>query len=152
MKDKQKRSAMWGRNFLVMCALIAFASLAFASPHSHKISRKLWGKTSGRINVIVRFNQSVTTGMDQKVFNRGGQRSGVFRGNRRRGVLHLIRSGVYSMPVSQLESLASDPSVAYIAPDLPVHNLGNTSGGTPARLRDLRARRRPKPWHEAGCA
>ena len=110
MGRKQCHSAMWGRIFLAVSAVILSASLAFAG--SPKVSKDLEGRNpSERVNVIVQFKQAPTARHHQKVFNRGGKL---------RQELGLVKSGAYSLPASALDDLANDPDVAYISPDRPV--------------------------------
>jgi serine protease AprX len=116
-KRTQTKTAMWGRIFLTACALILGASLAFAGPH--KISKDLEVKHSAsQVNVIVQFNQVPTSYHHEKILRRGGKI------NRDLG---RFRGGAYSMPASELASLAADPEVLYISPDRPVRS---TSSGT----------------------
>jgi hypothetical protein len=61
MKRKQNRSAMLGRTFLTMCALILSACLAFAG--SNEISKNLERKNApDQVDAMLRFHQ-VPTGI-----------------------------------------------------------------------------------------
>ena len=78
MTRKQSKSAMWGRTFLTVCALVLSASLSYAAPHHmsngpdgpRKMARELEGKTNGRVDVIVRFTRTPTAFHHRKVTNR----------------------------------------------------------------------------------
>ncbi len=123
MKRKQCHSAVRGRGFLMLCAVILSASLAFAG--SPKISKDLQGKRpSDQVNVIIQFKQAPTAKHHQKVLNRGG---------RLKQELRLVNGGAYSLPASALAGLAADPDVAYIAPDRKVSGvLDNTAAAVNA--------------------
>ena len=72
MERNQCQSATWGKRFLMLCAVILSASLAFAGPR--KMAKDLGGKNaSGQVDVIVQFTQAPTARHHQKVFNRGGK-------------------------------------------------------------------------------
>lgn len=107
-----------GKKFLLLCAFVFSAGLVAAQ--SHKISSDLQGSTTPQVNVIVQYNQPVSSAMHAKVIRRGGALKHEFSS---------IRGGAYTMPSAQLESLAADPAVRYISPDRPLHSL-LTSGGT----------------------
>jgi serine protease AprX len=137
MKRNQCKSAMWGRTFLTVCALILSASLAFAG--THKMSKDLEGKkSSDMVNVIVQFNQVPSTRHHQKVLNRGGKL--------KRQLGH-FRGAAYAIPASQLASLANDPEVTYISPDRP---LRGASTGSPVALLDYHtdAVNAPAAWQQ----
>jgi len=123
MNRERSKSAMWGRIFLTVCALLIGASLAFAG--THKMSNDLAGKkSSDMVNVIVQFNQVPTSRHHQKVADRGGKL---------RRQLGRFRGAAYSIPASQLASLAADPEVTYISPDRP---LSAASTGSPTAILD----------------
>lgn len=113
---------MWGKKFLIGFAFVLGAGVLAAQ--SRKIARDLQGSVPAQVKVIVQYNQPVSAAMHAKVINRGGMLNHELRS---------IRAGVYSMPSSQLQSLASDPAVRYISPDRPVHGFA-TTGGTAAML------------------
>jgi serine protease AprX len=116
MTRKQSKSAMWGRTFLTVCALVLIASLAFAAPP--KMSRDLEGKTTGNVDVIVRYTRPPTAFHHKKVTSRGGQL---------KLEIGLVNGGAYSLPASALADLAADPDVLFIAPDRPIHGASNGS-------------------------
>ena len=122
MNRKTSKSAMWGRTIAALCALIVSASLAFAG--SPKLSRDLAEKkSSDRVDVIVQFNQVPTARHHEKVLSRGGaikRELGRFKG------------AAYSVPVSALAELASDPEVVYISLDRPLR--GASTGSATAVL------------------
>jgi serine protease AprX len=106
-----------------MCALILSASLAFAG--THKMSNDLQGKkSSDMVNVIVQFNQVPSARHHKKVLDRGGKI---------KRELGRFKGAAYSMPASQLASLAADPEVTYISPDRP---LRGASTGSPVAVLD----------------
>jgi serine protease AprX len=114
MRRSKTRSAMWGRWVVTMCALLLTASFAFAG--RRKIAPDLQNaKPGSRVNVIVQFNKPISSAMHEKVIRRGGKL---------RRELRLIRSGAYSLSASEVSDLATDPDVAYISLDRPVHSLG----------------------------
>ncbi len=91
-------------------------------PHSRKISKDFEGRNAGEtVDVIVQFNQPPTEKHHQKVKAKGG----AWKEN-----LNLVNGGVYSLPASALEDLASDPDVAYISPDRPVSQMNDVSRPT----------------------
>jgi serine protease AprX len=129
MQDGQTQNTLTGRVFFTFCTLILATSLAFAgpsqtSPKQVKISPDLKeANLSGQIDVIVQFKQVPTTTFHQKVLSRGGKIKtdlGQFKG------------GAYTMPVSALTDLASDPDVVYISPDRPLNGASQSS--TPVTL------------------
>jgi serine protease AprX len=115
MIRERTKSAVWGRTCLILCAAILSASLAFAG--APKISKDLAGKyASGKVDVIVQFNQIATAEHHQKVLSRGGaikRELGAFKG------------AAYTMPASALEDLANDPDVVYISPDRPLRSASD---------------------------
>jgi len=111
-----RQSAMWGRAVLPLGAAALCACLAHAAPA--KIAHDLNTSAAGNVDVIVQYNQTPTAAHHQKVYSRGGAMKrdlGQFKG------------GAYTMPASQVESLASDPEVVYITPDRPIHATGTSS-------------------------
>ena len=113
MKRNQCQTAAWGKRFLMLCAVILSASLAFAG--SPKMSKDLEGNNaSDQVDVIVQFKQAPTARHHQKVLSRGGTL---------KHELGLVKSGAYTMPASALTDLAADPDVAYISPDRPVQGM-----------------------------
>ena len=108
---------MWGKIFVMVSALILCSNLAFAG--SLKISKDLQGKDpSSQVDVIVQFDQAPTTNYHQKVADRGGKL---------KRELGRFKGAVYTMPVSELEDLATDPAVKYISMDRPLRGSGTTS-------------------------
>ena len=112
MRSKPRRSAMWGRSLLILGALLILAAgAAFAG--GRKLARDLRGKkSSDQVNVIVQFNQAITTKHHKAVLKRGGKM---------RRELKLLRSGAYSIPASALADLEANPDVRYVTVDRPVH-------------------------------
>lgn len=110
--------AMWGKAAPLLGVAILCAGLAHAA--SAKISRDLNTAAAGNVDVIVQYDQVPTAAHHQKVYSRGGKM--------KRDLLQ-FKGGAYTMPASQVESLASDPSVVHISPDRPLRNLstGSTS-------------------------
>jgi serine protease AprX len=111
MKLSQTKSAMRGKAFLTVCALILSTCLpVFAG--QHKMSRDLEGKkASDQVDVIVQFTQVPTSKHHQLITKRGG------RLNRQLGG---FRGGAYRISASALADLANDPNVVYISPDRPL--------------------------------
>src|SRR5258708_3188662 len=89
---------------------ILLTRLGVLSAQSEKASRDL-EKASGQVDVIVQFNRPLAADLHQKVSSHGGK----FRRE-----LGLVQAGVYTVPASEISSLASDPDVAYVSPDRPV--------------------------------
>ena len=102
---------------LSIALLVLLTSLSCLSAQE-KSSRDL-KNASGQVDVIVQFNRPLTVDLHQKVSNHGGTL---------KRELGLVHSGVYTVPASAIPSLASDPDVAYISPDRPIHATGNTGG------------------------
>jgi serine protease AprX len=129
MQDGQTQNTLLVRAFFMFYTLILATSLAFADPAQTsskpvKISPDLKeANASGQVDVIVQFKQVPTTTFHQKVLSRGGKiktELGQFKG------------GAYTMPVSALTDLASDPDVVYISPDRRLN--GATQSAIPATL------------------
>ncbi len=124
MKVKTTNSAMWGRRILAGCALLFEVSSAFAGQTS-KISSDLQGiNSSGRVNVIVQYQQAPAVLQLQQVLNLGGDL---------KLVLGLVKAVAYTIPVSALTQLAADPNVIYISPD---RSLSSTNNGNPNAVLD----------------
>jgi hypothetical protein len=106
---------------LLCCALLA--NLAFAA--NPKISKDLAAAaTQSTGEVIVQFAHPPTEAHHNMVRNHGGS----FRSE-----LPLVKSGVYSIPVSALESLASEPEVVYISPNRSLRgSIDNVAAGVNA--------------------
>jgi len=115
MKRNHTKSALWGRTFLTLCAVMLSASLALA--RTSKVSTDLAGTyVSGNVDVIVQFDQVPTDSYHEKVLKRGGvvkRKLGSFKG------------AAYSMPAAELEELAKDPNVLFISPDRPLAHATN---------------------------
>lgn len=115
-----RHSAMWGRSFLMVCALVLSASLAFAG--SSKISKDLEAKkASDQVNVIVQFRHVPTAMHHAKVMDMGGRKT---------RELGRFKGGAYKIPASALAELAADPEVVYISPDRPLRGAGTGSTAT----------------------
>jgi serine protease AprX len=81
---------------------------------------------SAKVRVIVQYHTNPTDAMHQSVVDQGGEHQ---------GTLEIIKSGVYTVPASALQTLSNDPSVAYISLDRPVTAaLDHTLPGIDAQL------------------
>ena len=69
---------------------------------------------SGNIDVIVQYKVPPTEGHHQRVMALGG---------RLHSRLDSIKGAHYSIPASQLETLADDPDVAYVSPNRPLRGM-----------------------------
>src|ERR1035441_7240118 len=113
MNLTRTRSAMWGRAFLTMCALILSLTLSpFAG--QHRMSKDLEErKPTDQVDVIVQIKEVPTANHHQRLKNRGGMLKrdlGQFRG------------ASYTGPASALADLADDPDVVYVSPDRPLYS------------------------------
>ncbi len=91
---------------------ILLLSVGLAVAGSPKVARDLQNKKPGeRVDVIVQFKDAPTAKQHDKVKSRRGTM---------KAELGLVKGGAYSLPAEELESLAADPDVAYISPDLEV--------------------------------
>jgi len=123
MQRKQSRSALWGKLFLTLCAVILISIPTIAV--SQKISKEFEEKQgAGKVDVIVQFDQAPTARHHEKILNRGG------RINRDLGE---FKGGAYSISASELVDLANDPEVVHISPD---HPLRSTSQSLPPAVND----------------
>jgi hypothetical protein len=119
MKRKLNRSAMLGRAFLTVCALILSACLAFAG--SNRISKDLERKNApDQVGVMLGFHQVPVAECHGKVLSRGGtlkQDLGFFKG------------GAYTVPTCKSHDLAAVPDVVSISPDRRLHGayIGSAS-------------------------
>src|SRR5882724_11679010 len=94
---------------LLPCALIS--SLVYAG-HPN-VSRDLDDiDRNSTAHVIVQFVHQPTGDQHFKVTSRGGTW---------KRDLSFVNAGSYSIPASMLDDLASDPEVAFVSPDRPVH-------------------------------
>jgi serine protease AprX len=92
-------------SMLLLCSALCCA----ASPGIQKLSADLAAADpQSTVNIIVQWKTSPDATTHQKVVSRGGTL---------RSVLGSIQGASYTLPASQLSSLANDPEVAYIAPD-----------------------------------
>jgi len=119
MKNKQSKSAAWGKKVLVALTLILSANLAFAGPRkmSHDLESKTSGK-SGKVDVIVQFNHVPNANDHQRVANHGGKL--------KRQLGH-FRGALYTVSAARLAELANDPNVAYVTPDRQLHGSSTTA-------------------------
>jgi serine protease AprX len=114
---RAKSESLWRKALLAVGFVMLSANFVFAT--SPKIARELRNRVpSGRVDVIVQFTKTPTARHHQKVFSRGGTL------NRE---LRLVKAGSYSVPASELATLAADPEVAYISPDRPLFSTNNGS-------------------------
>jgi serine protease AprX len=125
MQRKSSRSTLWGKAFLTLCAVILMSIPTLAT--AQKISKDLEEKqqSSGKVDVIVQFDQVPTARHHEKVFSRGGKINrdlGQFKG------------GAYSISAIELADLANDPEVVHISPDRPLKGASNTA---PALVNDF---------------
>jgi hypothetical protein len=108
--------------------MLFFATrMAYSQNYSYKFAPdvKLNGQGATQ-QYIVTFNHAPTASYHNKVLSRGGKL------NRE---LRAVRGGVYNIPVNQLASLASDPTVVHISPDRPVKvMLDNTTAAVNAAV------------------
>ncbi len=111
--------------------LFAAVSLAAHPKISHDIDGL---DPAATVDVIVQFAHAPTAASHRKVTDQGGMY---------RSTLSLVKSGVYSVPVSALSRLADDPEVVHISPDHKVHGmLDNTTAAVNAGRRlECRAQR-----------
>src|SRR5207237_4050699 len=96
------------RHFSMRYTLLAlFLSVtAFGASDKHTHSPDLDGlDQSSTVDVIIQLKQPPTSNHHQKVKDHGGQ----FKEQ-----LDAVKGGHYSVPASQIDSLAADPDVAYI--------------------------------------
>src|SRR5205807_3382450 len=94
--------------------LISFEATTMAQKvHiSRDLMKAQW--TNANVDVIVQYKQHPTQVQHRRAANLGG---------RFKKQLGLINAGSYSVPAGNLEALAADPDVAFIAPDRKVHML-----------------------------
>ena len=60
------------------------------------------------MDVIIRFTQAPSTRHHQKVRSHGGNL---------RTALEVVKSGAYTVPASEIESLSADPEVVHVSRD-----------------------------------
>jgi serine protease AprX len=124
MRRNQCDCAVWGR-LLTLCAMILTASLAFAG--SNKVASDLQDEMSAAnpyatVDIIVQYVSKPGNTQFAKVL----KKNGILKNH-----LDVMNGAVFTVPVSLLPDLASDPDVAYIAPDRPLYS---TSGSPTAVL------------------
>src|SRR5579862_9920332 len=102
MKNYTKSS-----RYSILAAILLGSALSGSAAERHKHSPELEGLNSNSlVDVIVQFNGVPTDRHYQKV----GAHGGVLKAN-----LHLVNSGHYSLPASEIEALAADPDVKYVS-------------------------------------
>jgi serine protease AprX len=98
--------------------LIAVTGLALAQAPEVKISPELRNlESQAQVDVIVQYRQTPTETNHRRVLARGGEL---------KHDLPIIRGAHYSIPSSELESLAQDPNVESISPDRTVFSTANS--------------------------
>lgn len=123
MQSKQRKSALWGKAALTVCAVILIFIPAFAA--AQKISKDLEEmQGAGSVDVIVQFDKVPTAWHHEKVLSRGGHINRDLGG---------FKGSAYSIPASALADLADDPEVVHISPDRP---LRGTSQSLPPAVND----------------
>ncbi len=107
---------------LTLAALAVVLAFPGYSAEKHKHSPQLEGlDPNSRVDVIVQFNGVPTDRHYQKL----GAHGGVLNAD-----LRLIRSAHYSLPASEIESLAADPDVRYISLNHAVSVTAAVTGST----------------------
>src|SRR5437879_262663 len=89
--------------------ILGAGGLISAAP-AHRHSQDLEGleSSSESLDVIIQFTETPSARHHGKVRAHGGS----LRAN-----LDLIKSGAYTVPASEIESLSADPDVVYVSPD-----------------------------------
>ena len=121
------KTSDWGKRFLMLCAVILSASLAFAG--SNKVASDLQDEMSAAdpnatVDVIVQYVSKPGNTQFAKVL----KKNGIVKNH-----LDVVNGAAFTVPVSLLSNLASDPNVAYITPDRTVQG---TSNGNPTATLD----------------
>src|SRR5271169_1787702 len=97
---------MNARMHLLVIALSAAVTLSAAT---EKIANDLRAADpNASVDVIVRYKNPPSALHHDRMARRGGKL---------RRELSLVRSALYSVPASELESLSNDPEIEYISPD-----------------------------------
>src|SRR5882724_5029509 len=101
---------------LLPCALISSLIYAGHPKVSHDLDDIDQNSTA---HVIVQFVHQPSADQHSKVTSRGGTL---------KRDLSFVNAGSYSIPANMLDDLASDPDVAFVSPDRPLHGtLDNTT-------------------------
>ncbi|HZR20133.1 MAG TPA: hypothetical protein VFE51_22815, partial [Verrucomicrobiae bacterium] len=105
---------------LLVCGFSAsFAAQIKLDPALEGLSSQ---QTPSNVDVIVKFRTVPSNLHHRLVLSHGGQL---------KHSLDLIRSAHYSIPASELQSLAQEPDVEYVAPDRPVKGFATSYIGSP---------------------
>jgi len=125
MNRNQCQSEAWGKRFLMLCAMILCASLAFGQ--SSKLSKDLQNLPSGSsANVIVQYKQ--VPGQIQ--FDRVSANGGSLKRQ-----LAKFKGAAFSVPAASLQAVANDPDITHISPDRqlsPTSIVWGDGGTTPS--------------------
>jgi serine protease AprX len=129
----ERHSAAWGKRLsLILMSLILATGLCFAQRPTSRIAPELSGlltkakqgsSKSETVRVIVQYHETPTAAHYATMQNRGG---------RLNAKLHMINSAAFTIPVSALTALESDPEILSVTIDHPMNvmdDLTNSATG-----------------------
>ena len=106
----------------ILVLLFALTVTGFLQAGGEKLSPELQqAKLGDAVEVIVQYRVAPTEMHHLRIAGMGGHL---------RRTLDGIKGAHYSLPVSAIQNLASDPDVAYISPDRPVKGMLNVTSPT----------------------
>ena len=114
-------SATWGARCLVLAVLLASTVLGYGL--SSKLSNDLQTKVGvaaphATVDVIVRYKHKPGDAQFSKIVNKNG----IIKNH-----LDVVNGAAFTVPVSMLSELDSDPDVEYVSPDRPVRGAATSS-------------------------